>query len=334
MYKKIKENAMSGGAVQAFSAPIASDAAVMPKKRSKKTKLKKGIGSVGKLTQESILREAIRKIIFLSKMKFYQKKGQEYLAEQKLRKVVRTLLREKAEPPILPTTVDNFVRDAAGKIFTGFKKTYFSMPDKPDDRAKYSATLQKFMYNFLTNLAAQLSGKLPASKTAQPKTAAPASAETTGPVLPSDKMAPAAPEGELEEEEQLDPALAADPLAAQQKQEKDTANNLATQTLASMKGSEGQGPGRTGAIAAYDDGPTFAGMVAPFVNKLAAEDREHFIDTFIETIKLTGEAFEDELKDKVAQSGPAPAPEMAAEPAPEVGAAPEPGTDLQPTGGV
>ena len=38
-----------------------------------KTKLKKGIGTVGKVTQENILREAIRKIIFLSKMKFYQK---------------------------------------------------------------------------------------------------------------------------------------------------------------------------------------------------------------------------------------------------------------------
>jgi hypothetical protein len=320
MAKKLKENAMSQGGIQAFSAPIGSHAAVLPKKRNKKTKLKKGIGTVGKLTQENILREAIRKIIFLSKMKFYQKKGQEYIAEQKLRKVVRSLLREKAEPPILPTTVDNFVRDAAGKIFTGFKKTYFSMPDKPDDRVKYSATLQKFMYNFLTNLAAQLSGKLPASKTAQPKAAAPASAETTGPVLPSDKAAPAAPEGELEEEEQLDPALAADPLAAAQKQEKDTTNSLATQTLATMKGNEGQGPGRTGAIAAYDDGPTFAGMVAPFVNKLAAEDREHFIDTFIQTIKLTGEAFEDELSDKVSQQGGAAA------------TAPEAGTDLQPAG--
>ena len=326
MSKKLKENANSAGNMQAFAAPIGRNAAVMPKKRSKKTKLKKGITTVGKLTQENILREAIRKIIFLSKMKFYQKKGQEYLAEQKLRKVVRTLLREKAEPPILPTTVDNFVRDAAGKIFTGFKKTYFSMPDKPEDRLKYSVTLQKFMYNFLSNLAAQLSGKLPASKTAEPKSSAPASVETTGPVLPADKAAPAAPEGELEEEEQLDPSLAADPLAAAQKQEKDTANSLATQTLATMKGSEGQGPGRTGAIAAYDDGPTFAGMVAPFVNKLSAEDREHFIDTFIETIKLTGEAFEDELKDKVSQAP--------ATPPAETGLEAEPGAELQPPGGL
>jgi hypothetical protein len=51
-------------------------------------------------------------------------------------------------------------------------------------------------------------------------------------------------------------------------------------------------------------------MIAPFVNKLDPEDRKPFIQNLVQSIKLTGQAFETELNDKAAKAatpGTAPA---------------------------
>jgi hypothetical protein len=242
---------------------------------------------------ERMLREAIRKVIFLSKLEFYENKGREYLQEQKLRKVIRSLLSEKAEKPMLPTTVDNFTRDAMDKIFTGYKKTFMSMPDKPENRNKYVAVLAKYMESVLGGLERQLSGEQVVQPTEQEPAEAPAPVGSQ-PVLPSDAAA-------LEEQdgEEAAPAEPLDP----EEQNKQMINALSQQASTSLQGVADSGKGRAGAIAAYDeDGPTFAGMIAPFVNKLDPEDRKPFIQNLVQSIKLTGQAFETELNDKAAKA--------------------------------
>jgi len=267
-------------------------AAIKPKDGGKK-RAKYKLAHVSE--SERMLREAIRKVIFLSKLEFYENKGREYLQEQKLRKVIRSLLAEKAEKPMLPTTVDNFTRDAMDKIFTGYKKTFMSMPDKPENRNKYVAVLGKYMESVLGGLERQLSGEQVVQPTEQePVSAAPAVGSQ--PVLPSDAAALEEQDGEMADGAPAEPV---DP----EEQNKQMINALSQQASTSLQGVADSGKGRAGAIAAYDeDGPTFAGMIAPFVNKLDPEDRAPFIQNLVQSIKLTGQAFETELNDKAAKA--------------------------------
>jgi hypothetical protein len=290
-------NAASGG-LSGFAGPVGKTAAVVDPSKKNKKRAKTKVARISEA--ERMLREAIRKVVFLSKLEFYENKGKEYLQEQKLRGVIRKLLAEKAEKPMLPTTVDNFTRDAMDKIFTGFKKTFMSMPDKPENRSKYVQVLAKYMESVLGGLERQLSGEQVVQPTEQEPTEAPPPVGSQ-PVLPSDASALEEQDGE----EGAEAAAPAEPLDPEE-QNQQVINALSQQASTSLQGTADMGKGRAGAIAAYDeDGPTFAGMVAPFVNKLDPEDRKPFIQNLVQSIKLTGQAFETELQDKAAKAGAA-----------------------------
>lgn len=114
-FKTLNENSAGGSASSAVQGAVGSfkigSAGIVGKSGTKaRAKRLKGQGDKTpnvemvplqeknkNLYQEQVLREAIRKIISLSKIKYFEEQGQKALEEQKLRRVVRTLISEKAD---------------------------------------------------------------------------------------------------------------------------------------------------------------------------------------------------------------------------------------------
>lgn len=94
------------------------------------------------LYQEQVLREAIRKIISLSKIKYFEEQGQKALEEQKLRKVVRTLINEKAEFTPFKNTGLNTAVDVLQRIRRAIVDNYKNLTSTEDQRKDYIDTIE------------------------------------------------------------------------------------------------------------------------------------------------------------------------------------------------
>lgn len=95
-----------------------------------------------KLTKEDLLREAIRKIIFYSKVKFYEEEGKRYLEEQKLRKVISALLKEAQESARFNSTGENYAHNASERILAAWRNEYLNL-SKPQERAAFKIHFYK-----------------------------------------------------------------------------------------------------------------------------------------------------------------------------------------------
>jgi hypothetical protein len=84
---------------------------------------------------EKALREAIRQLIFLNKIKFFEEQSKVALQENKLRYVIRNLLKE-AEETIFDTTGQNAGGDALKKINLTFKQ-YQKITSTQEERNRY-----------------------------------------------------------------------------------------------------------------------------------------------------------------------------------------------------
>lgn len=144
-FKHLEEmSAASSGAV-AFSPatkmPVSRKVALVQSEKGKKKHPKK-TPKMANLYQEQILRDAIRKIISLSKLKFYEQKGKEYLEEQKLRMVIRTLLNEKSEPTPYNNTGLNTAAEVIQRIKRTIMDTYRSLTTSQKQRQDFIATVE------------------------------------------------------------------------------------------------------------------------------------------------------------------------------------------------
>lgn len=95
-----------------------------------------------KLTKEDLLREAIRKIIFYSKVKFYEEEGKRYLEEQKLRSIISVLLKEKQESARFNSTGENYAHNASERILAAWRNEYLNL-SKPEERAAFKIQFYK-----------------------------------------------------------------------------------------------------------------------------------------------------------------------------------------------
>lgn len=97
------------------------------------------------LYQEQVLREAIRKIISLSKIKYFEEQGQKALEEQKLRRVVRTLISEKAELTPFRNTGLNTAVDVLKRIRRTIVDSYKNLTSSKDQRKDYIDTVETLL---------------------------------------------------------------------------------------------------------------------------------------------------------------------------------------------
>ena len=84
---------------------------------------------------EKTLRETIRQIIFLNKIKFYEEQAKEALQENKLRYIIRGLLSE-AETKLFDTTGQNSGADALKRLKVTFDK-YQKISSTTDERERF-----------------------------------------------------------------------------------------------------------------------------------------------------------------------------------------------------
>jgi hypothetical protein len=289
--------------------------------------VKKGKKSVGKpftvsptdrkvheSASERTLREAIRKIIFHSKMKYYEEKGQQYLQEQKLRTAIRTLLKEE-EDIILDTTGKNYGLTALERILSGVKNSYSRLTSAGEQRANFLAIFRDVAISYLKQLTVQLGKPLPAEA---PK---PTDNTVRKPVVPG--MEPEL--AEADEQPEQPEATAQDPeVANKEKAEKARLNTIAGQAI--QQAQAGQEADVTGAAEAYSALRTALPQLGDEFKKLSTpQDRKDF-ETIIfgdgktpGSFDLTMQAVEKELNAKVPSTakGGAPVVPPPAEAAPE-----------------
>ena len=117
--------------VSPFSAIVQKGKGTNKKKAPKMAKL-----------DEEILREAIRKIIFYSKVQYFEQEGKKTLQEQKLRQVIRYLLSEKAEPTPFKSTGLNTAAEVLQRIRRTIADNYKSLTTSEDQRKNFIDTVE------------------------------------------------------------------------------------------------------------------------------------------------------------------------------------------------
>jgi hypothetical protein len=135
---KLKENSMSSGAM---TFGVAGKAAIVKSEKGKKKKSGKA-PKMANLYQERVLREAIRRLIELSKEKFYLEQGRQYLQEQQLRGVIRKLIAEKAEPTPYNNTGLNTAAEVIQRIKRTIIDTYKSLTSSEAQRQDFISTVE------------------------------------------------------------------------------------------------------------------------------------------------------------------------------------------------
>lgn len=136
--KSLEENAASGGGVAGTSGTFAvSKTGAIVKKKKKSEEEKRKPPKMANLYQEKILREAINKIIYLAKIKFFEEKGKQALEEQKLRKVIRHLLSEKTEPTPFKSTGLNTAAEVLQRIRRTVVDNYKSLTTSEEQRKNF-----------------------------------------------------------------------------------------------------------------------------------------------------------------------------------------------------
>lgn len=136
--KKIKENSMASGAMT-FS--VGKSAALVPSQKGKKKKPGKA-PLTGSLYQEMILRDSIRRLVELSKIKYFEEAGQQALDEIKLRRVIRSLIAEKAEPTPYNNTGLNTAAEVIQRIKRTIIDTYKSLTSSDAQRNDFITTVE------------------------------------------------------------------------------------------------------------------------------------------------------------------------------------------------
>ena len=317
MSKKLKEMTSSSSGAVAFGA--VKTGVVHKKGKAGKGGKRNNTGTPFTMsTSERMLREAIRKIIGYSKIKFYEDKARTHLAEQKLRAVIKSVLREE-KGPSFDTTGKHYGWSAYNRIFQGMKSSYVKLKTTPEQRKRFLEIFTSVMNDYLDQLDAQRGKPLPKEEVpAEPTT-------VSAPVAPTEMGAELA---EQEEAPVEDPA--ADPAAAQ-KQNQARLKTIAGQTLSTAGAETTQDPDATGAIEAYSALRTALPQIGEEYEKLSLDsDREDFRKIIFGdgktpgTMQLTMDAVEKELEatsPKTAPNAAAPAP--APEPAPEEELPPE-----------
>jgi hypothetical protein len=105
--------------------------------------------------QEGTLREAIRQLVFLNKVKFYEEQTKQAIQENKLRGVIRQLLMEK-DDVIFSTTGQNEANDVLARMKTIFTR-YSKITSQQKDREDYKKGFITAMTVSLNNLKKSLS---------------------------------------------------------------------------------------------------------------------------------------------------------------------------------
>ncbi len=120
---------------------VGGKVAVVRSEKDKKKKSRK-TPKMANLYQERVLREAIRRLIELSKEKFYLEQGRKYLEEQQLRGVIRKLIAEKAEPTPYNNTGLNTAAEVIQRIKRTIIDTYKSLTSSEAQRQDFISTVE------------------------------------------------------------------------------------------------------------------------------------------------------------------------------------------------
>lgn len=292
---------------------MASSAAIMPATkgavyppRNGKPKSSKKPGYVS-TSQERLVRESIRKIIFLSKIKFYENKGKQYLQEQALRGAIRKLLKEEVSPEF-KTTGEAYGWTAFKRVLQGLKTSYSKLKTTAEQRKKFLETIESVIPEYLDLLDAQRG--LPVEKEEEP--------EPTGPEPVTAPVIPGGDNTETEEPEE-EPSVGGGDVAAG---ERKTALRTAAGQALSAAGADTASPDATGQTEAYSALRTALPQIGEEYEKLSLDSDRKSFRMFIfgkpgqpGTLQLTMAAFEKELLAKNPAAGQAaPAKEAPAEP--------------------
>jgi len=324
MDKKLKEITAAGGAGAAVqgaggSFQVTRRGKVFPidKKRGKtngRPHAKKG--AEGKLAMvaetEKALRETLRKIIFLNKVKFYEEKARVALQENKLRKVIRYLLKEEDDPILsrLNTTGQIFAYKAFKNTLTGIKNSYKDLISSKQQRESFKEVFYDGVAEYFDTI--QKTGGVP--KPAE-KPEEKAVSEPVLPVPEAPPEQPAAPEeagplGEQEgdagaEEASPETGATASPedIKSQEAEQEKFRKQLAAQTVSKVQQIR-KDVNVTGAKEAYDVLNTALPQLGAEYAKLEdGPDQQSFVDLLLgpnkdkaqSTIMSTIDAFEIEL---------------------------------------
>ncbi len=302
MDKKIKEINAAGGAGAAVqgaggSFQVTRRGKIFPidKKRGKtngRPHAKKG--AEGKLAMvaetEKALRETLRKIIFLNKVKFYEEKARVALQENKLRKIIRYLLKEEDDPikANLSSTGQANAHETIGANITNLKNGYMKLITSKAQRDGYIETIYNGVVKYFDLLKKVALGQN-VMPTEQPelksdvKPPSPVAApEETGPEAP--EQAPEEPPEELAEQE--GEAAAPAPVSPEELKQKEKEDKAERERLAKYTVSNLQDPQTAVDPTGADEAlkvlvtvlPTFA---ADFAACKTDKDKQDFIDFLV-----------------------------------------------------
>ena len=95
--------------------------------------------------QEEILREAIRRLISLSTVKYYEEAGKKAIEEIKLRKAIRALISEKSEPIPYKNTGLNTAAEVLQRIKRTIVDTYKSLTSSQEQRTDFAGTVEELV---------------------------------------------------------------------------------------------------------------------------------------------------------------------------------------------
>lgn len=294
MNKKIKE-VTGASATSGFSAAIGTSAQVHPidpergrtfgRAHAKKgAKPKKAV-----LPSEEALRETLRKIIFLNKVKFYEEKAKVAMNENKLRKVIRFLLREEEDPfkANLKSTGQVNAWEALSDNITNIKNGFNKLITSKKQREGYIETFYNGVVDYLDKLKKIALGQElpPPSPDEKPKS------ELTPPsaaVAPEETPELTSPEGELSEADEVPETGAVETespeeTARKEKEAEAERKRLAASTVSALeKRTETLGVDPTGASEARDVLNTILPIMgARFSACKDDKDKQDFIDFLI-----------------------------------------------------
>jgi len=327
-------NVSGGGDLAGFSTAIGSKALVFPKDNKRKPMIQKT--STGKKFKryhskkdakpkmatlpesEQKLRESLRKIIFLNKVKFYEEKGKQYLQEQKLRRVIQYLIKEEEEDPALAnldTTGEIKAYKAFKKTLTGIKNSYKDLISSFQQRESFKDIFYDGVKEYFRKLQQMGTDIKPVEKPEEkninePVLPSPEASMTTEPAsdlaktsnIEGEETPLAEQEGEVPDVSSETEATPEDIKAKEAEAEK-FRKQLAAQTVAQVQQSRND-VNVTGAKEAYDSLKTALPQLGAEFAKLSdPQDKQAFIDLLLgadedetrSTIISTMNAFETEL---------------------------------------
>lgn len=161
--KKINEtsSAAGGSAWGAFPRKVKKEvkvkiAAVYPPGKNKKSKTPYKMAVIEKKSERA-LREAVRNLIFLNKVKYHEEQVRREIQEQKIRRVVRYLLNEaNSSTPLQKTTGENNALNFLNNVkSTTFDQLYAQLASEKQQREAFKETYKEKIKLYLDALDQQ-----------------------------------------------------------------------------------------------------------------------------------------------------------------------------------